>query len=45
VGARVRDALARIERVHPLLAGHLRLSLRTGTTCAYMPPDERRWQL
>src|SRR5206468_1888309 len=45
VGARVRDALARIERVHPLLAGHLRLTLRTGTTCAYVPPDEHRWQV
>jgi len=45
VGARIRDALARIERVHPLLAGHLRLTLRTGTTCAYVPPDERRWQV
>jgi hypothetical protein len=45
VGARIRDALARIERVHPLLAGHLRLTLRTGTTCAYVPPDERRWRV
>ena len=45
VGARIRDALARIERVHPLLAGHLRLTLRTGTTCAYVPSDERRWQV
>ena len=45
VRARIRDALARIERVHPLLAGHLRLTLRTGTTCAYVPPDERRWQV
>ena len=45
VGARVRDALARIERVHPLLAGHLRLTLRTGTTCVYVPSDERRWQV
>ncbi len=45
VGARIRDALARISRVHPLLAGHLRLTLRTGTTCAYVPPDERCWQV
>jgi hypothetical protein len=45
VRARIRDALARIERVHPLLAGHLRLSLRTGTLCAYVPPEERRWQV
>jgi len=45
VGARIRDALDRIERVHPLLAGHLRLALRTGTTCAYVPSDERRWQV
>ena len=44
-GARIRDALPRIERVHPLLAGHLRQTLRTGTTCAYVPSDERRWQV
>jgi hypothetical protein len=45
VGAACVTALARIERIHPLLAGHLRLTLRTGTTCAYVPPDERRWQV
>ena len=42
VGARIRDALDRIEHVHPLLAGHLRLNLRTGTTCGYVPTEERR---
>jgi len=31
------------EQVGPAL--HLRLTLRTGTTCAYVPPDERRWQV
>jgi hypothetical protein len=40
VTARIRDALRRIERVHPALGEHLRATVTTGTSCAYTP--ERR---
>jgi hypothetical protein len=43
VGARVRDVLARIERVHPGLATHLRASISTGTSCVYVPSDDFHW--
>ncbi|MGH3161233.1 MAG: hypothetical protein ACRDOC_05065, partial [Streptosporangiaceae bacterium] len=43
VSARVRDALAKIGRVHPELAGHLRGSLRMGTRCSYSPAEPTRW--
>jgi hypothetical protein len=43
VGARIRDALGKIERVHPDLAAHLRESLRLGTTCSYAPTQPTRW--
>lgn len=42
---RVRDALRRIEAVHPELGEHLRRSVRTGTYCAYAPPDPVDWTL
>ena len=45
VGARVRDTLAKIDRVHPQLAAHLRSSLRMGTTCAYQPDEPVSWRL
>ena len=45
VSWRVRDALARIERVHPDLAGHLRRSVRIGATCAYEPATPIDWSL
>ena len=38
VSARIRDALARIEREHPALAAHLRATVTTGTWCRYDPP-------
>jgi hypothetical protein len=44
VGARIRDALGKVERVHPDLAAHLRESLRLGTTCSYAPAQPIRWQ-
>jgi hypothetical protein len=44
VGARVRDTLGRLGRVHPDLASHLRGSLRLGTTCSYTPAEPTRWQ-
>jgi tetratricopeptide (TPR) repeat protein len=43
VTARIRDALRRIERVHPELASHLRDGVHTGTTCSYAPDTPRRW--
>ncbi|MFC7658070.1 hypothetical protein ACFQV8_19040 [Pseudonocardia benzenivorans] len=43
VTARIRDALRRIERVHPELASHLREGVHTGTTCSYAPDTPRRW--
>jgi hypothetical protein len=43
VTARIRDALRRIERVHPELASHLRDGVHTGTTCSYAPDIPRRW--
>ena len=45
VSWRIRDALTRIERVHPQLAGHLRRAVRTGTFCVYDPPDPVDWSL
>jgi hypothetical protein len=45
VGARIRDVLQRIERVHPALARHLRATISTGMTCVYAPPDGCQWLL
>jgi len=45
VTARIRDVMARIERVHPALADHLRQSVTTGTRCSYSPPTPVTWQL
>ena len=45
VGNRIRQALGRIEDVHPELGRHLRVSVRTGTFCRYDPDREVRWQL
>jgi hypothetical protein len=45
VGNRIRQALARIEDVHPELGRHLRVSVRTGTFCRYEPDREMRWEL
>jgi hypothetical protein len=35
VTARIRNAVARIDQVHPLLGAHLRASVRTGLWCRY----------
>jgi hypothetical protein len=43
VSARVRDALSKIERVHPELAIHLRGALRMGTVCSYTPAEPTTW--
>jgi hypothetical protein len=45
VTARIRDAIGRIERVHPALGAHLRASVTTGTSCGYSPPVPVRWRL
>ena len=45
VGARLRDSLRRINRVHPLLAAHLRAAVRVGTTCSYRPASPTTWRL
>ena len=45
VSARVRDALSKIERVHPELAVHLRSALRMGTVCSYAPAEPTTWKV
>jgi tetratricopeptide (TPR) repeat protein len=45
VSWRVRDALARIGRVHPDLAEHLRSSVHTGAFCVYQPTGPVDWTL
>jgi SAM-dependent methyltransferase len=44
VSARVRDAISKIERVHPELAMHLRTALRMGTVCSYTPSESTAWK-
>jgi non-specific serine/threonine protein kinase len=41
---RVRDAINRIDSAHPDLGRHLRHSVRTGTFCAYDPPEITAWE-
>ena len=45
VTARIRDAVGRIERVHPALGAHLRASITTGTWCSYSPASPVSWEL
>jgi tetratricopeptide (TPR) repeat protein len=45
VTARIRDVIGRIEQVHPALGAHLRVSVTTGTRCAYSPATPVAWQL
>ncbi|HVT77271.1 MAG TPA: AAA family ATPase [Acidimicrobiales bacterium] len=45
VRARVRDAIARIEAVHPALGRHLTRSVRTGTFCSYDPETPVSWRV
>ncbi|NYJ07999.1 ATP-binding protein [Petropleomorpha daqingensis] len=40
VTARIRDALRRIEEVHPELGAHLRATVTTGTACSYAPEPQ-----
>lgn len=43
VSARVRDALSKIDQVHPELADHLRRALQMGTVCSYAPRQPPTW--
>ncbi|WP_228994546.1 AAA family ATPase [Streptomyces sp. DH8] len=45
VTARIRDALRRLDALHPALAAHLTASVTTGTTCAYRPGRTPDWRL
>ena len=45
VTQRIRDAITRIGRVQPELAGHLQRAVRTGTFCAYEPDSPIDWRL
>ena len=45
VTARIRDAIGRIERVHPELGRHLRASIVTGSRCSYRPAQTVRWSI
>ncbi len=44
VSARIRDAIRRIEGLHPALGRHLSHSVRTGTFCSYQPEDPVDWR-
>ena len=45
VSARVRDALSKIDQVHPPLARHLRDTVHMGTHCEYAPRPRVAWTL
>lgn len=42
---RIRNAIKKIESVHPQLARHLSKSIHTGTFCSYSPEKETIWRL
>jgi hypothetical protein len=44
VTSRLRDAIRRIDAVHPTLARHLTNSVRTGTFCSYQPEQPVVWR-
>ena len=43
VTMRVRNAISRIDRVHPALGRHLSLAVRTGALCCYEPDQDVDW--
>jgi soluble lytic murein transglycosylase-like protein len=45
VSNRLRAALARLDREHPVLGRHLTLTVRIGTYCSYRPEQPPAWQL
>jgi hypothetical protein len=40
---RMRDAIAKLQYIHPALWRHLGTSLKTGAFCSYQPPHPTRW--
>lgn len=42
---RIREAVSAIDRLHPALARHLVVSVRTGAHCVYKPDLRVRWSL
>lgn len=40
---RIRSAIKKIDAVHPALASHLKVSVRTGLMCSYAPEADIRW--
>jgi len=45
VTERIRDAIAKLRREHPVLGRHLKASIRTGTFCSYTPERTATWSL
>ncbi len=45
VTRRIREAIQRVEEVHPELGRHLRSAVRTGTFCVYDPEEPVVWQV
>ena len=43
VTMRIRNAISRIDRVHPALGRHLSLAVRTGALCSYEPERGVDW--
>ncbi len=43
VTMRIRNAISRIDRVHPALGRHLSLAVRTGSLCSYEPDQGVDW--
>jgi hypothetical protein len=44
VAARIRDAIRRIDAVHPALGRHLGVSIKTGIFCSYRPEHPVVWR-
>lgn len=44
VTSRIRASIKKIDRQLPGMARHLRLSIKTGTWCAYQPEHARNWR-
>jgi TolB-like protein len=40
---RIRNAIQKIEKVHPVLAKHLSVSVKTGIFCSYSPEKPVKW--
>jgi pimeloyl-ACP methyl ester carboxylesterase len=45
ISRRLRDAMSRIARAHPLLGRHLDASIRTGVFCSYEPERDTAWSV